>query len=63
MDSENAWRIGKFILPRVSCRALYNELFQKKWCDMLQTEEQKKESKDSMTALETMSANPNFRKK
>jgi len=30
---------------------------------MLQTEEQKKESKDSMTALETMSANPNFRKK
>ena len=64
MDSENAWRIGKFILPRVSCRALYNVYnFQKKWCDMLQTEEQKKESKDSMTALETMSANPNFRKK
>ena len=30
---------------------------------MLQTEEMKKELKEPMSALETMSANPNFKRK
>ena len=56
--------------PVRTCTALYSSCkkglltTQKKWVDMLQTDEIKKElGKDSISALETMSANPNFKRK